>query len=49
MICTPFTGQLVKGDFLCAIPMNSKNIALTCIGKGNILKHLKAFPKGVFA
>ena len=26
-----------------------KNIALTCIGKGNILKHLKAFPKGVFA
>ena len=49
MICTPFTGQLVKGDFLCAIPMNAKNIALTCIGKGNILKHLKAFPKGVFA
>ena len=49
VICTPFTGQLVKGDFLCAIPMNSKNIALTCIGKGNILKHLKAFPKGVFA
>ena len=49
MICTPFTGQLVKGDFLCAIPMNSKNIALTCIGKGNIRKHLKAFPKGVFA
>jgi len=49
MICTPFTGQLVKGDFLCAIPMNSKNIALTCIGKDNIRKHLKAFPKGVFA
>ena len=49
VICTPFTGQLVKGDFLCAIPMNSKNIALTCIGKGNIRKHLKAFPKGVFA
>lgn len=49
LICTPFTGQLVKGDFLCAIPMNAKNIALTCIGKGNILKHLKAFPKGVFA
>ena len=49
MICTPFTGQLVKGDFLCAIPMNSKNIASTCIGKGNIRKHLKAFPKGVFA
>ncbi|WP_329759155.1 hypothetical protein, partial [Allisonella histaminiformans] len=42
LICTPFTGQLVKGDFLCAIPMNSKNIALTCIGKGNIRKHLKA-------
>lgn len=49
MICTPFTGQLVKGDFLCAIPMNSKNIALTCIGKDNIRKHLKVFPKGVFA
>ena len=49
LICTPFTGQLVKGDFLCAIPMNSKNIASTCIGKGNIRKHLKAFPKGVFA
>ena len=49
LICTPFTGQLVKGDFLCVIPMNSKNIALTCIGKGNIRKHLKAFPKGGFA
>ena len=45
----PLYWTISKGDFLCAIPMNSKNIALTCIGKGNIRKHLKAFPKGVFA
>ena len=39
MICTPFTGHLVEGVFLCVTAMNLRKSVLKCIGLVSDKKH----------